>query len=67
MEYKDIKIGDVVLCSSVSGKRGVVTNKCKGRITLITADARDYFVHPNECASVIKNVKIKAILEAIIN
>ena len=67
MEYKDIKIGDVVLCSSVSGEKGIVTNKCKGRITLTTADARNYSVTPNECDSVIRNVKIKAILEAIIN
>ena len=67
MEYKDIKIGDVVLCSSVSGGKGIVTGKCSGRINITTADARNYSAHPNECDSVIKNVKIKAILEAIIS
>lgn len=67
MEFNDIKIGDVVECgTNAYGGRGVVMSKKSGRIKLLSADAKWYDVTADGCDHVIKHVKIKEILEAVI-
>ena len=67
MEYKDIKIGDVVECNVISEKKGIVINKNSPNIFLINKSGKTYSVKPQECDRVIRTVNIKAILEAIID
>lgn len=68
MEYNEIKIGDVIECGpSIAGGKGIVIDKYKGRLYALNKEGKVYNVHPQEIEQVAKNVKLKAILEAIIN
>ena len=68
MEYSEIKIGDVIECgTSIAGGKGIVIDKYKGKLYVLNKDGKVYDVHPQSVEQVTKNVKLKAILEAIIN
>ena len=68
MEYNEIKIGDVIECgTSIAGGKGIIIDKSKGRVYALSKEGKIYNVNPHEIEQVTKNVKLKAILEAIIN
>lgn len=67
MEYSEIKIGDVIECRSIPGGKGIVIDKSKGRVYALSKEGKTYNVNPHELEQVTKNVKLKAILEAIID
>lgn len=69
MEYKDIKLGDVVyIGDSIKGGRGLVINKSKPRISIINEDGIGYSVMPSECEKIVKRgVDYKSAIKALIN
>ena len=69
MEYKDIKLGDVVyIGDSIKGRKGIVVGKSKPRISIINEEGIGYSVMPRECEKIVKRgVDYQSALKALIN